>query len=180
MKTLLLLATLFSSVVSAAEVDTDRSVFNWKGSKITGSFHEGTVSPKSSNLTVSDKGIESGEIVMDLTTLTVSDITKETTAAKFLRHMKSTDFFNVEKFPTATLKLNSIENGEAKADLSVLGQTQSVTFPIKKEGDKYTGKLIFDRTKFGVTYRSGNFFVDLGDKVINDEIEITFEVYIKE
>jgi hypothetical protein len=60
-----------------------------------------------------------------------------------------------------------------------LGKTQPVSFPINKEGEQYVGKLTFDRTKFGITYKSGNFFVDLGDKVINDEIEVSFKIFIK-
>ncbi|MAY81811.1 MAG: lipid-binding protein [Deltaproteobacteria bacterium] len=179
MKILLFLASLLSSSAMAAEIDTDRSVFNWKGSKITGSFHEGQLFPLSSSITIEDDKITGGEIVINMLTFTVTDIVDKERAPKFLRHMKSADFFNVEKFSTASLKLLSIENDTAVGNLTVLGKTQTVSFPIKKEGEKYVGKMTFDRTKFGITYKSGNFFTDLGDKVINDEIEVTFEIFIK-
>ncbi len=180
MNLLILIAALFSSVATAAEIDVERSIFNWKGSKVTGSFHEGRISPKSSTVTLKDGVIATAEVVMDLNSLTVTDIKDESKAGKFLRHMMSADFFNVAQFPAATLTVSSIEKNQATGALSILGQSQPVSFPIKKEGEKYVGKMLFDRTVFGVTYRSGNFFADLGDKVINDEIEITFEVYIKE
>ena len=180
MKLLLLIAALFSSVATAAEIDADRSVFKWKGSKITGSFHEGLISPKSSTVTLKDGVIATAEVVMDLTSLTVTDIKDESKAGKFLRHMLSEDFFNVAKFPSATLTVSSIENNQATGALAILGQSQPISFPIKKDGDKYVGKMLFDRTVFGVTYRSGSFFAELGDRVINDEVEVTFEVYVKE
>jgi len=180
MKLLILIAALFSSVATAAEIDAKRSVFNWKGSKVTGSFHEGRIYPKSSTVTLVDGAIATAEVVMDLNSLTVTDIDDESKAGKFLKHMLSTDFFNVAEFPVATLTVSSIEKNQATGALAILGQSQPVSFPIKKEGEKYVGKMLFDRTVFGVTYRSGNFFADLGDKVINDEIEITFEVYVKE
>ncbi len=178
MKILLFLASLMSPSVMAAEIDVDRSVFNWKGSKITGSFHEGQLFPVSSSITIVDDTIESGEVVLNMLTFTVTDIDQKF-QQKFLNHMKSTDFFNVEKFPTTSLKLLSIESGQASGELTILGKTEAVSFPIKKEGEKYVGKLVFDRTKFGITYKSGNFFKDLGDKVINDEIEVSFEIFIK-
>ena len=178
MKIFLFLASLLSSSAMAAEIDTDRSIFTWKGSKITGSFHEGQIFPVSSSLTVVDDTIESGEVVLNMLTFTVTDISEEKYQQKFLKHMKSTDFFNAEKHPTASLKLLSIKDGQGSGELTILGKTQPVSFPIKKEGEQYVGKLTFDRTKFGITYRSGNFFVDLGDKVINDEVAVSFKIFI--
>jgi len=179
MNLLILIAALFSSVATAAEIDVERSVFNWKGSKVTGSFHEGRISPKSSTVTLKDGVIATAEVVMDLNSLTVTDIKDESKAGKFLRHMMSADFFNVAQFPAATLTVSSIEKNQPTGALSILGQSQPVSFPIKKEGEQYVGRMTFDRTKFGITYKSGNFFTDLGDKVINDEIEVSFEIYIK-
>jgi len=37
------------------------------------------------------------------------------------------------------------------------------------------GKFMLDRTKHNITYGSGSFFDDLGDRVINDEVKIGFE-----
>ena len=38
--------------------------------------------------------------------------------------------------------------------------------------DSVESKLTFDRTKFDVKYRSGNFFQNLGDKLIYDDIDL--------
>ena len=40
--------------------------------------------------------------------------------------------------------------------------------------DSVESKLTFDRTKFDVKYRSGNFFQNLGDKLIYDDIDLAF------
>ena len=42
----------------------------------------------------------------------------------------------------------------------------------------YTGTLTFDRTKFGMIYKSGNFFKDIGDKAIHDEVVLNFKVVL--
>ena len=36
--------------------------------------------------------------------------------------------------------------------------------------------LTFDRTKYDVTYRSGNFFENLGDRLILDEVELVVDL----
>ena len=39
-----------------------------------------------------------------------------------------------------------------------------------------SGTLTFDRTKFDITYGSGSFFDDLGDRAINNEVKLEFRV----
>jgi hypothetical protein len=39
-----------------------------------------------------------------------------------------------------------------------------------------TGKLQIDRTKYGMRFRSGNFFKDLGDTLIYDIFELTVTI----
>ena len=116
--------------------------------------------------------------VIDLKNFTVDDLKGEW-ATKFLSHMKSEDFFNISKHPTAKMEVISIKNNKAKAKLTIKGLTREVTFPIREVSGKIVGKLIFDRTKFGMIYGSGNFFKNLGDKVIKDEVEISFTLYPK-
>ena len=177
---LLALATsLFSgSAALAAEIDVAQSTIKWTGSKITGSNHTGLISPKSSSLTVKDGSVVAGRVVIDMTTMTVSDLDGER-AQKFLRHMMNEDFFEVGKFPTATLNIKADKNGQMMGDLTIKGVTKPFSFPVTMKDGKYVGKTTFDRTTFGIIYKSGNFFEDLGDKIINDDIEIEFEIVLK-
>ena len=63
--------------------------------------------------------------------------------------------------------------------LTIKGITKPFSFPTQLKDGKYVGKTTFDRTQYGVIYKSGNFFQDLGDKVINDDVEISFEIALK-
>ena len=169
----------FALCAHAAEVDLAQSSIQWTGSKITGSFHTGKVIPKTIKV-VAPKGVlKSAEVVMDLTTFTVTDL-QGNSAKRFLNHMKSDDFFDVAKFPTASLSLTSIQDGVARGQLTIKDKTNPVIFTIKQSKNVYSGQLKFDRTKFGMVYGSGNFFKNLGDRVIKDEVVIDFSIVIKD
>mgnify|MGYP006145340657 CR=1 FL=1 len=38
------------------------------------------------------------------------------------------------------------------------------------------GKLVIDRTKYDIKFRSGNFFKDLGDTLIYNDFELDFNI----
>lgn len=166
-----------SSAAFAAEVDLSASKFTWKGTKVTGE-HVGEVKLKSAK--VEDKGgkVTGGEFVIDMTSITVTDLQGEW-ADKFLNHVKTDDFFVVNKYPEAKLVINSVEGDTFKGDLTVKGKTNPVTFKAKQSGKTYAGKLQFDRTKYDITYGSGSFFKGLGDKMIHDQVEVDFKVVLQ-
>ena len=104
-------------------------------------------------------------------------------------HLKSDDFFDVENFPTARLNVNKTsinEKGENQVSctLDMHGVEVDYLIPFKlaekkmeygSMGYRITGEFLMDRTKHGLTYGSGSFFDDLGDRVINDEVKLSFE-----
>ena len=110
-----------------------------------------------------------------------------------VNHLKSEDFFNVEKFPTATIVINSatpirgVKNGEPnytfKGDLTIKGISNEIEFKsvvgFTKEYAMATGEIIIDRTLFDVRYGSGKFFENLGDTMIHDEFKISFDIITK-
>lgn len=172
-----LIALILSATSAFAAVDLAKSEFKWTGKKVTGE-HFGKVPLKSASL-VEEKGVlKSGEFVIDLKNFTVEDIQGEW-ADKLSGHLKSGDFFDVEKYPTATLKIKSVKGTKVTADLTIKGKTNPVTFDFKKDGKTYQGKLVFDRTKFDMIYNSGNFFKDLGDKAIENDVTVDFKVVSK-
>ena len=92
-------------------------------------------------------------------------------------HLKSDDFFGVEKFPTATLVIKSLgEKGNGvyavTADLTIKGKTESIKFDLTVGKNTAETSLKVDRTKYGIQYGSGSFFDNLGDKTISDEFEL--------
>jgi hypothetical protein len=44
---------------------------------------------------------------------------------------------------------------------------------------KANGKLVIDRTLWGIRYNSGKFFADLADKAISDSIEFNIKIVAK-
>jgi polyisoprenoid-binding protein YceI len=166
-------------------VDPEKTKIEYVGKKVTGQ-HNGTVSVKSGNLVFKGAELSGGEIVVDMNSMTVSDITDEDSAKKFLGHMKSPDFFNTEKYPESKLVINKTKKVgpdlDVTGDLTMLGKTQPVNFKVTnwKWSDKeVTGKakLILDRTKWNLKYGSGKFFKGLGDKMIHDEFELMIDLF---
>ena len=98
---------------------------------------------------------------------------------KFEEHIKSADFFDVKKYPTSNLKINKVKDGKFFGDLTIKNKTNLVVIPYKKKGKSYTGTMKFDRTKFDMVYGSGNFFKNLGDKMINDQVTVEFTIITK-
>ena len=92
--------------VEKKEVKTDQSKVVWKGYKVTGS-HEGNITLKSGSLMFSDNKLSGGEFVMDMTSMTVTDLEGES-KGKLEGHLKSDDFFGIEKYSTATLVFNEV------------------------------------------------------------------------
>lgn len=176
-KVMMILMMGLSLALSAAEVDLQKSTFAWTGKKVTGE-HTGFISLKSARLDASEEKITSGEFVMSIDSITVTDLKGEW-AEKFLGHMKSADFFEVEKYPTAKLVITGDNGKEIMGKLTIKGKTNEIKIPYKKIGNKYSGIMTFDRTKFDMVYGSGNFFKNLGDKVISDTVTIHFNVVTK-
>jgi polyisoprenoid-binding protein YceI len=106
-------------------------------------------------------------------------------SARLETHLKSDDFFSVQKFPTSTFVISKIDSkgGDqyvVKGNLTIKGITNEVEFPatiqIAKGQVSAQAKIVVDRTKFDIRYRSGNFFENLGDKVIDDNFEMTVDL----
>lgn len=155
------------------------STVTWVGSKVTGS-HEGTVDLKSGSLEFDNKALTGGEFVIDMSSIICTDLSGKGKAS-IERHLKSDDFFSVEEFPTANLKIvnvkkKGLDNYLVSANITIKDVTQVIEFETTVKGETAQAKLIIDRTEFGIIYKSGNFFEELADKAIYDEFEITIKL----
>ncbi|GGK44946.1 MULTISPECIES: YceI family protein [Flavobacteriaceae] len=161
------------------EIKVENSKIVWKGYKVTGS-HEGLISIKSGNLEFNEDKLTGGAFVIDMSTIISTDLEGEY-KGKLEGHLKSDDFFGVEKFPTATLiftkvKATSKNSYEVKGDLTIKGKTETVLFNLSVYGNKANASLKIDRTKFDVRYGSTSFFDDLKDKAIYDEFDLVADL----
>ena len=119
-----------------------------------------------------------------MTTIKSIDIEDEKMNGMLVGHLKSDDFFGVEKYPASKLVLtgsSKFVNGTAtvKGIMTIKEATNPVEFTVKETvtGNVKTYKAVItvDRSLYNVRYGSGKFFTDLGDKAINDEftLEVT-------
>jgi len=170
------------------EADTSGTKITWKGNKIVGSEHVGTINLKSGWLTLADNAITGGEFLVDMRSIKDTDIADEKMRARLEGHLKSDDFFGVEKFPVSKLVLTSgskFANGTAtvKGNLTIKEANHPVEFTVleTKTGDvpAYTATITFDRSLYDVRFGSGKFFSNLGDNTIKDEISLNVKLVVK-
>ena len=171
--------TLQGFTVEKEDVKIKDSALTWVGSKITGS-HEGTIGLKSGYLTLDNNDLVGGEFVIDMTTIVCTDLSGKGKAS-IESHLKSDDFFSVDKFPNASLtilnvKKKSLGQYHVNANITIKGITQKIMFDAEIKEKTAKAKIVIDRTLFGIIYKSGNFFEELADKAIYDEFEMSIEL----
>ncbi|MDO7876290.1 YceI family protein [Hymenobacter sp. ASUV-10] len=168
------------------------STLGWEGKAVTHG-HNGTVQFASGDLQVNGANVVGGTVTVEMKTIKATDITDAETQAKFYGHMAADDFFLVEKFPTATFKITSVtpikgakageNNATVAGDMTIKGVTNKISFPAKvgvKDGvAAASGTVTVDRTKYGLKYGSKSFFESIGDKAINDDFTLSFNVIAK-
>lgn len=170
----------FTSIKEEKKViKIEKSKVVWKGYKVTGS-HEGTIAIKSGHLNFNENKLTGGAFVIDMATIITTDLEGE--SKKNLEgHLKSDDFFGIEKHPTASLIFTKVKSTgknsyEVTGDLSIKGKTESVSFKLSVYGNKANANLKIDRTKFDVRYGSTSFFDNLKDKAIYDDFDLVADL----
>jgi polyisoprenoid-binding protein YceI len=163
----------------AYKVDAAKSVVKWHAKKVTGE-HFGTIGLASGALNVDGTKITGGTFEIDMTSIKCTDLTDAGYNAKLVGHLKSEDFFSVEKNPKATFVITKVDgkgaNVNITGDLTIKGIKNSVTFPATVTADAKgvtaNAKIVLDRSKWDIRYGSKTFFPNIGDKMINDDFEI--------
>ena len=161
------------------KVEVKDSNIEWEGEKVTGS-HEGTIDLKDGYFTMENGELKGGEFVMNMTSITVTDLEGED-KGKLEGHLKSDDFFGVNNHPTAKLVITSVAKKSndtygVVADLTIKEKTNSITFDLDMDDNSASTELTIDRSKYDVRYGSGSFFDNLGDKTIYDNFELDVEL----
>lgn len=184
-------ATTEDATVLNADVTT--SVINWVGSKVGGE-HKGTLNLKSGEVAVKDGALQGGSFVLDLNTITVTDLEGDY-KAKLEGHLKGAEgesadhFFNVAQFPEGKFVIASVETVDGKTtvtgNLTLKDITKSVSFPATvtvsdAEVKIESSEFVINRTDFNINYGSKTKFTDLAaDNVISDDIKLQLTVVAK-
>jgi polyisoprenoid-binding protein YceI len=160
----------------------------WNAKKVGGE-HTGIVKLAKGTLEVKSNKLTGGAFTMDMTSITDTDITNEGMNAKLTGHLKSEDFFSVEKNPTSTFTITKVEPvakakaGEANykitGNLTIKGITHAVTFPatvnLTENSAQASAKIEIDRTKYDIKYRAA-IIGTAADKIIDDVFTIDLKL----
>lgn len=173
-------------------VDKQNSKIEWTGSKPTGK-HTGTINLADGSVSIKDNALDTGKFTIDMNTITVTDLKAGDGKEDLEGHLKGTGgteadfdhFFNVKKYPQANFEITKAvtENGKTSVEgnLTMKGITKNVKFPATVTVNGNTVTLVSDaftinRTLWNVNYGSKSVFDNLGDKFINDDIELKVSV----
>jgi len=168
-------------------IDTKESVVTWKGDNVMGSNgHNGYVYLSQGELLIENGKLMGGTFEVNMNTI---EDEKHKSKNGLIDHLKNPDFFDVVKFPFSTIVIKKTESTnekdiKVKANLTIKGITNQVTFPAQMEIVdgilKANGKLTIDRTKWDIRYKSGKFYDNLADKAISDSIEFNVKIVAKQ
>jgi len=185
-----------AGAAAVLKVDPAASQIKWEGSKkLVKSAHNGFVKVKAGEVTMNGEQLVGGTFEIDMTSIENEDLkSSPKDQAKLVGHLKSPDFFNTDKFQTATFKITSVKalkpakagdpTHEITGDLTLKDKTNPVTFPavITRDGNmtKAMANITIDRTKWDVRFGSTNFFENLaGDRIINNDISLALNLVAK-
>lgn len=165
---------------STMSVNSAESKVKWLGKKVTGE-HFGNIQIAMGDLQFDGDKLTGGSFEIDMKSITNTDIENQEYNQKLVGHLKSDDFFGVEKFPTARFVITQVSQKSdnkyhVTGDLTIKGITKSIEFPVEisLNGSIATASasITVDRSNFDIRYGSGSFFDDLGDKMIYDDFTL--------
>ena len=156
----------------------DGSKLEWTAAKVS-LTHNGGFKTFSGTASLSPDGKELTHIEVDIETASIFSDNNTLTG-----HLKSADFFNVEKYPKAKFVSTEIKAGGKNGDthtitgnLSMLEAKKSVTFGavVKLENGKLgaTAKFQINRQDWGLKYPGKP------DDLINDLVELRLDIAAK-
>lgn len=182
-------AAVSDVAAEALSVDATASALSWKGFK-PGGEHYGKLPISAGQLDIKDDVLHGGYVTIKMDGIIVEDLKAEEGGDKLKAHLEGEDFFDVAKYPEAKFELTDVpaeglkitDIKELKGNLTLKDVTKNITIPVASiQRDAATGKYSFtsqtfriNRADWNVKYGSKSIFTGLGDKFINDDIELSF------
>jgi polyisoprenoid-binding protein YceI len=170
------------------------TTITWVGSKPVGESHDGTFSISEGSLVLKDNALTAGSFTIDINSMNNIDMAADADAkGKLEGHLKSADFFDVAKYPTAKFEITSVEvlaadssNKELKiadathtikGNLTLKDSTKNIAFPAKVTigATNVTAIADFniDRTQWGMNYKGPN---NPQNWIINRDVNIKLNI----
>jgi len=184
-----------SQVGDALSIDTNTTSITWKATHKGGLAPRwGTISVSSGEVFTDKDSLKGGEFVISMASLRAdaeSVTEKDKKAADLEGHLKSADFFDAEKIPTAKFVITKVESYKGdkqnslvtdpnyliSGNLTLKDSTVNVTFPAKVDVTESNvsadAKFIIDRTAWGLNYKTEG---SPENWMISKDVEIGFSL----
>jgi polyisoprenoid-binding protein YceI/rhodanese-related sulfurtransferase len=172
------------------QINTDRSRVEWIGRNLM-SAHTGTIKLRAGRIETRTGCLVQGAFTLDMNSIENTDVQDPKIRELFVWHLKSDDFFDVERFPVAEFEIKKADalpearpgspNCEVTGNLTLKGITAELTFR-PMFGTTADGLLAadahfdIDRTRWNVLYGSGKFYEKLGKHLVSDDISLALKL----
>ncbi|WP_232718025.1 YceI family protein [Gordonia metallireducens] len=161
-------------------IDATHSTVGFSVKHLMVSKVRGTFDNFSGTITVDENGAPSVQAEIDVTSISTNNAQRD-------GHIKSADFFDAEKYPTATFVSTGVrENGDdytLEGDFTLKGITKPVTLDLEFNGTNpgmghgtvagFDAKTVINRKDFGIDIEMP---LEGGGVVVGDKITITLEI----
>ncbi|MBN3581594.1 YceI family protein [Algoriphagus aestuarii] len=172
--------SISEGILDTLNIDLLASKIFWKGTKMMGlGKHEGEIAFQTGYLVQENSQLIGGEFLVDMNSMTVTDIpaTDPIPIRNLTNHLKSADFFNVDKYPFSTFRIveiKKVENGDLRiiGDLEIKGITNRISFKAEEFENRFKAAVEIDRFDWDIAY-SGS-WVDR--TLVDREIELRIEL----
>lgn len=146
-------------------IDPASSVVTWIGSRPV-KQHNGTIGISEGFLVSNDSSLIAGEILIDLPTLDIKDLKKDSESYEKLKnHLMSEDFFLADSFPTARFELVSLLPYDSLSRAADKEEFESDNAPallsefmVKEPTHNVTGNLTMRGTTKSITFPAEIYF----------------------
>lgn len=156
------LSAFASTTLNAQQIDVSASTVKWTGYHLAKSYeHYGNIRVKSGEITMKDGALTAGNIVIDMTSISNTDLEDAKKNQNLVKDLKSERFFYVEEYPEASIRITKVESSGSSqynvaAEIQIRGIKQNIEFTLNKstvDGKTIlSGKLEVDRIKHEVNY----------------------------
>lgn len=167
------------------------SFVNWKGMHVIGgNGHQGYIKALAGSLAFDEKGsIAAGNFELDMKTITLTDKKDTSSDNGLVSHLKDSDFFDVENYPKALFQLTKASKVSGDSSYFITGRltlravTQEIQFPatVVRDGEYIvaTASLSIDRTRWGITYKSGSVWGLMKDELLENLIPVSLVLHFR-
>ncbi len=172
-----------------ANYNLNKGTLTWTGAKLAGSSHTGTISVVLGDLKAKGDNILSGQFVVDMNSITNTDLEAGKGKEKLEGHLKSADFFDVAAHPRATFLITGSKPATGEADathtitgnLTMKGISKSISIPVnvavvENKLTVVSPAFVIDRTQWGIQYGSKSIAGLAKDKIINNDIALVLNL----